>query len=416
MLLFRNKVFTAVTVGHFVIDIFNSMGGVLVTFLSNPLALSTAQIGLALSAYSLLAAITQPLFGWLADKIGSRWLGPGSVTWTISFMALAVFMAQTTHNFMLFMIPFSLAAIGSGAFHPLATMHSTTVVANQAATATGMFFLFGQGGLAGGPVLGGLILDHIGTGGVYVLAFLASPFIVFMAYAMRHTSVQPAPAPAPHSSITQARIAKENLRWGAIAVLALITGLRSWVFLGTVNFLPKMFQDMGWEATAYGLITGAYWIASGITGVIGGNLADRWGRRQVVFITLLLGSVPIYFLPLNNNWLAFTLAIIAGGLLGASHSILIVIAQALLPGRKAFASGLTLGYLFGTGAVAAWGIGTLADIWGLNQVIQAGAGVGVATALLALFLPATRETPEPQAEGVPAQLDRRPLTADRHKN
>ena len=400
MVLFRNKVFTAVIVGHFVIDIFNSMGGVLVTFLSIPLALSTAQIGLALSAYSLLAAITQPLFGWLADKIGSRWLGPGSVTWTISFMALAVFMAQTTHNFMLFMIPFSLAAIGSGAFHPLATMHSTTAVANQAATATGMFFLFGQGGLAGGPVLGGLILDHIGTGGVYVLAFLAIPFIVFMAYAMRHTSIQP--TSLPHNSIGQTQRSKESLRWGAIAVLALISGLRSWVFLGTVSFLPKMFQDMGWEATAYGLITGAYWIASGITGVIGGNLADRWGRRQVVFVTLLLGSAPIYFLPLYDNWLAFVLAIIGGGLLGASHSILIVIAQALLPGRPAFASGVTLGYLFGTGAVAAWGMGALADIWGLNLVIQTGAGIGVATALLALFLPATRETPQPQPEGIPA--------------
>jgi FSR family fosmidomycin resistance protein-like MFS transporter len=410
MLLFRNKVFTAVTVGHFVIDIFNSMGGVLVTFLSIPLALSTAQIGLALSAYSLLAAITQPLFGWLADKIGSRWLGPGSVTWTISFMALAVFMAQTTNNFILFMIPFSLAAIGSGAFHPLATMHSTTAVASQAAMGTGMFFLFGQGGLAGGPILGGLMLDHIGMVGVYVMVFLTIPFLVFMTYAMRHTSVQPAPEPAPHSNITQARIAnKESPRWGAIAMLALITGLRSWVFLGTVNFLPKMFQDMGWEATAYGLITGAYWIASGITGVIGGNLADRWGRRQVVFVTLLLGSVPIYFLPLHDNWVAFVLAIISGGLLGASHSILIVIAQALLPGRRAFASGVTLGYLFGTGALAAWGMGALADIWGLNSVIQAGAVVGVATALLALFLPATRETPQPQAESVPAQQG---LTAD----
>lgn len=159
---------------------------------------------------------------------------------------------------------------------------------------------------------------------------------------------------------------------------------------------------MGWDATAYGLITGTYWIASGISGVIGGNLADRWSRRQIVFITLLLGSVPIYFLPLHNNWLAFALAIIGGGLLGASHSILIVIAQSLLPGRAAFASGLTLGYLFGTGAVAAWAIGSLADVWGLGPVIQAGAAVGVATALLALFLPATREMSQVQPEGIPA--------------
>ncbi|MBI1881794.1 MAG: MFS transporter [Chloroflexi bacterium] len=281
-------------------------------------------------------------------------------------------------------------------------MHSTTAVVSQAAMGTGMFFLFGQGGLAGGPILGGLILDNVGPGGVYGLALLALPFLVYMTYAMRHTSIQPTPSTSARSETGQVAIRRENIRWGAIALLALITGLRSWVFLGTVNFLPKMFQDMGWDATAYGLITGTYWIASGISGVIGGNLADRWSRRQIVFITLLLGSVPIYFLPLHNNWLAFALAIIGGGLLGASHSILIVIAQSLLPGRAAFASGLTLGYLFGTGAVAAWAIGSLADVWGLGPVIQAGAAVGVATALLALFLPATREMSQVQPEGIPA--------------
>lgn len=397
--LLRNKLFMAVTVGHLVIDIFNSMGSVVVTFLSIPMALSTAQIGLALSSYSLLAAITQPLFGWLADKWGSRWLGPGSLAWTISFMALAVFMAQTTHSFVLFMIPFTLASIGSGAFHPLATMHSTNAILSQAAMATGMFFLFGQTGLAGGPFLGGLILDHVGPAGIYTLAALTLPFIIFMAYAMRHTTIRP----AAHSRHDDISLPPVKVRWGAIALLALIAGLRSWVALGTVNFLPKMFQDMGWDATAYGLITGSYWMASGITGVMAGSLADRWGRRQVVCVTMLLGSLPVYFLPLNNSWVAFVLAILIGGLTGASHSILVVIAQALLPGRQAFASGVTLGYLFGVGAVASWAIGSLADIWGLNSVIQAGAGVGVVVALLALFLPSTREAVELQPEGAPVQ-------------
>jgi FSR family fosmidomycin resistance protein-like MFS transporter len=398
MTLFRNKLFLAVTVGHLVIDIFNSMGSVLVTFLSVPMAFSAAQIGLALSAYSLLAAVTQPLFGWLADKVGSRWLGPGSVAWTIGFIALAVFVAQTTNNFVLFMLPFTLAALGSGAFHPLATMHSTTAVVGQAATATGLFFLFGQGGLAGGPFLGGLILDHIGSAGIYGLALLTVPFLLFMAYAMRHTSLRHMHA----ARSEQTGVSQASLRWGAIGLLALITGLRSWVFLGTVSFMPKMFLDMGWSATDQGAIVAVYWLASGITGVIGGNLADRWGRRQVVLVTLLLGSLPVYFLPLYDNWLAFVLAAMIGGLLGASHSILIVIAQALVPGRAAFASGVSLGYLFAAGAIAAWMIGLLADIWGLTPVIQAGAVVGVAAALLSLFLPSTRETPQPQPEGVPA--------------
>lgn len=396
MSLFRSKLYLAVTLGHFTIDIFNSMGPVLVTFLSVPLALTAAQIGLAVGLYQLLAAITQPLFGWLTDKIGSRWLGSISIAWTVGFLVLSVLLAQSG-SFLLFLIPFCLAAVGSGAFHPQGAMHAASTVTGRAATATAVFFLFGQGGLAGGPVLGGLILDHVGLMGIYLLAFLTLPLLLFITYAMRD-------AGAFHSSRPvekQVFMSGQPLRWGAITLLAVLVGLRSWAFLGTVNFLPKIFQDMGWDATAYGSITGTFWMASAISGVLAGGLADRWGRRQVVFITLLLGSIPLYFLPLYNGWQAFPLAIISGGLLGASHSILVVIAQSLVPGRKAFASGITLGYLFGIGAVAAWGIGELADIWSLGSIIQAGAGIGMLAALLALALPTTRELLQSQPERLP---------------
>jgi FSR family fosmidomycin resistance protein-like MFS transporter len=280
-------------------------------------------------------------------------------------------------------------------------MHAGTAIASRAATATAVFFLFGQGGLSLGPVLAGMLLDNVGAIGILALALLTTPLLFFIARAMR--SAVPEIAPKPHRATkTSVTPFQENIRWGAIGLLALVIGLRSWAFLGTVAFLPKLFQDMGWEATAYGLLLSVFWLASGIAGVIGGNLADRWGRRPVVFATLLAGSIPLFFLPINSGWIAFPLAILFGGLGGASHSILVVISQALLPGRKAFASGVTLGYLFGTGAFATWAIGALADVWGLTLVTQASAGVGVLTALLALTLPATREAAQPKTEGLPA--------------
>lgn len=400
MSLIRHKLYLAVALAHFTVDVFSSMGPVLVTFLSIPMALSAAQIGLAIGAYQLIAAATQPFFGWLSDKIGSRWLGSVSVPWTVGFLAIAVFIAQTTNNFMLFLIPFGLAAVGSGAFHPQGAVHAATVVASRAAAGTAVFFLFGQAGLAGGPMLAGLILDTLGPPGIYGAAVISIPVLLFIAYTMLGL---PKPTVPTSSGPAKAKaIEAVQIRWGAIALLTVLIGLRSWFVLGTASFLPKIFQDMDWDAASYGLITGTYWLTSGIAGVLAGNLADRWGRRQIVFGTLFLGSMPLYFLPLSNSWLAFPLTIIAGGLLGASHSILVVIAQALLPGRKAFATGLTLGYMFGAGAVAVWGIGALADVWGLTVVIQAGAGIGLLTAGLSLALPATREAAQPQPEGAPA--------------
>jgi FSR family fosmidomycin resistance protein-like MFS transporter len=242
-----------------------------------------------------------------------------------------------------------------------------------------------------------LILSTIGLAGIYGLALLALPLLLFIFYAMRQTQADLV-IPPPTLTLTPNFI-PETTNWAGIWVLALLVGLRSWAFLGTVTFLPKIFQDKDWTATGYGLITGAFWFASALTGTMAGGLADRWGRRQVVFATLLLGSVSLYFLPLYSGWAAFPLAILSGGLLGASHSILVVIAQDLVPGPKAFASGITLGYLFGVGAIAAASIGALAETWGLALIIQAGAGLGLGSALLALFLPKTRSVSQIQPEG-----------------
>lgn len=398
--LFRKPVFVAVVFGHFTLDIFNSSGPVLVTFLSEPLAWSTAQVGFAIGAYQFFAALTQPVFGWVDDKIGSRWLGAGSVAWTIGFMLVALFLAQQTQSFLWFMIPYVLASVGSSAFHPLGTKHAAETSTERAATGTAIFFLFGHAGLASGPVLVGLILDGIGYSGLYTLALFTIPVLVLMAIALRHTG--PKVTASPTSEVVTSPTIKQTILWGAIIILAVVLSLRSWAAIGTVSFLPKLFQEMGWNATNYGLITGTFWMASAIAGVIAGNLADRFGRRQVVLVTLMFGSLPLYFLPLSDGWMAFTLVILSGGLLGASHSILVIIGQNILPGGKSFASGVTLGFIFGTGAIASWIIGVGADFVGVGPMIQIGTALGLVGAFLAYFLPATKNAVQPQAEGVPA--------------
>ena len=400
MSLLHNKLYFAVVLGHFTIDVVNNIGPVLVTFISIPLGLSPAQIGLAIGAYQFSGSASQPFFGWLVDKFGSRWLGPGSVAWTAGFMTLAVFAVQQSSSFFLFLIPFVLSSLGSSTFHPLGVKHAAEESEPRAATGTGIFFGFGQTGLAAGPILTGVLLSSRGLSGIYLLTFGVVPLIIFLFYAMRHATPDVALATPTVTETT--KVAPTVTDWTAIGVLALLIGLRSWAFLGTITFLPKIFQDLHWSAASYGLITGTFWIASAISGAVAGSFADRWGRRQVVFLTLVLGSIALYFLPLYDTWQAFPLAIISGGLLGASHSILVVIAQNLLPVRKALASGITLGYLFSVGAMAGWGIGAMAGTWRLTALIQVGSGIGILSALLALFLPRTRTVTPMQVEGMPA--------------
>ncbi len=386
--------FFAVTAGHLAIDIFNSMGPVVVAFLRAPLALSAAQVGLAVGSYQFLAGATQPPFGWLADRIGSRWLGPISVVWTIGLVSLALGLATRTGSYGLFLAVFSLAALGSGAFHPQGVMHSSSsAAAGRTATATAIFFLCGQVGLAGGPIMAGYLLEHSGPRGIFALASIALPVGVLMAVGLRDTgrrrdaSVEP-PAAARPAAAAPAPASRHVAR--VVTLLAVILTCRGWVTIGTAAFLPALFQAAGWSPSQYGIVTGLYWLGAGIAGVVGGRVADRWGRRPVVGVATLAGAALLVVLPIARGGWALATALLAGALMGAAHSILIVMAQAYLPVRQGLASGLALGYLFGAGALSSLAIGVLADSWGLARVIQGGAAVGLLAAVLTTFLPPSR--------------------------
>src|SRR5512145_2608471 len=98
-----NRLLWAVNLGHMTNDVFMSMRAML---------LANWQIGLAISAGELVGAISQPVFGWLADKTGGRWLGAGGVVWTASGIMLAMLVVAAGGGFWLMLIPLALAALG----------------------------------------------------------------------------------------------------------------------------------------------------------------------------------------------------------------------------------------------------------------------------------------------------------------
>ena len=381
------RVVWAVTVGHFAIDVFNSMGPVLLAFLQTPLQLSATQVGLGVGLHQFLAGATQPAFGWLVDRVGSRVIGPLSVAWAIVFVCLALVSATTVSSWPLFLLLFALAAIGSGAFHPQGVMHAGTPISGRAATTTAVFFLFGQLGLASGPPLAGLALDLRGPTGIFWLAAVLLPVSVLMIVLMSPRASNPAPPARAQRVVTEQAPSKRDK--GAVPLLAIIFAARAWLFIGTAVFLPLLFKQQGWSSSRQGVVAGLFWLGGGLTGVVAGMLADRYGRRLVVCVTTLLGSILLPIFVMQTGGLAFPLAFVCGGLLGAPHSVLMVMAQALLPMRPGLASGVALGYLFAMGALSSWAIGALADRLGLVPVLQWGAAAGLLVVLLCLLLPSS---------------------------
>jgi FSR family fosmidomycin resistance protein-like MFS transporter len=189
----------------------------------------------------------------------------------------------------------------------------------------------------------------------------------------------------------RATISIRSLPLRAFGILGVVVALRSLAQPGSVTFIPVLFQQKGWSPSEYGAITSSFWIASGVAGVMFGNLADRFDRRAVIAVSLFL-AVPMFFmLPLVDGPVAFLLAILAGGLSGGSHSIIVVLAQDMIPAAKGFASGTIMGFIFATGALGSLLIGTISDQIGLETTFQLVAAATLAASVVALALPAGRQ-------------------------
>lgn len=387
--MFRNRQLMAVVGGHFMIDVLNSTGAVLLAVLAGPLGLSNTQIATAITAYLLIGALSQPLFGLLADRLHGRamLLAAIGVGWMGFFYAL-VALAPTWAMLLPF---FLLAPLGSGLFHPVGTASAALAEPDRASSATAIFFFGGQAGLAFGPLMAGYLTGHFQSMGIIPLAVLAliPSALLFMASGSAAGQAQPA---AGHHA--RPAVARHQIATGMIIAFIALVAIRSSIQQTYQAFLPKLFSDRGWDPTMFGLLAGVFMGAGAVGQVITGNLADRFGMRVTILWPLLL-SVPtglLCFLA-PSTWMIFLACAVTGILVGGQHSVLVVYAQRLLPVKQSFAAGLILGFTFASGTIGTWLSGRFADVIGLQNVMLAITLLGVPAGILGVTLPGRQRVP-----------------------
>lgn len=356
MSLFKDRAFRATALSHLSVDLLNSQQALLLAVLSIPLSLSNSMIGLISTLYSLGGSLSQPIFGVVADRIGTRVVATAGLAWMLIFFSLAYSINGPAA--LMFLV---LAAFGSGAFHPAATAEATqrgrVHLSRMETTATSFFFFFGQGGLFLGPAIGGPLIDRWGPMGLFLLFILILPVGLYMLpkAEWRDTKVDPAEPIRKSNRVT-------TRQWSYILPFILAIFTRSWTQMSMMTFLPKYLQDLGYRPGVFGPISALYMGGSAFGGIAGAWLADRFGNRYVMTASLLLACLPLFFYGMISTTLVLILVtFFAGAFIGASHSIIVVLAQRLLPGKSGVASGLVLGFTFASGSIGALFSGMIAD-------------------------------------------------------
>lgn len=378
----RNRLFLAISTGHTFVDVLNSAFPVILATLALQLGMSNTQLGLAATVFLLGASVTQPLFGYAADRWGSRELAAGGVLWMGSGFALAGLL-DGWPSLLVLMI----AGFGSAAYHPQAVMNARHASGDMAASGTSLFFLFGQFGLGGGPALAGVLLTLTSINAtLFLLAVPAIPVALFLLTSVPRERVLQRDTSSPQETAGGTAL---RFAWPILAAFILMLAFRVIPQASTQTFLPKLMGDAGLSADRYGIALAFFMAGSGIGGVLGGYSADRWSGKGTILLSLALAPIPFWAylqMPLTHPALPLVVGI-AGLLIGAPHSIVVLMAQSMLPGRMALASGLVLGFMFAAGATGSFVTGVLADRIGLEQTLLLLPAVIIVAALCTLPLP-----------------------------
>ncbi len=380
MSLLKDRPFIAAALAHFAVDALNSQMPLLLAVLSVPLGLSNTAIGLVSTIYTFSGSLSQPIFGWLADRIGPRWVATIGVLWMAGAFGLAVNLPGYAPLILLIF-----ASLGSGAFHPAGTMEATLRghrhLSGRETTAPSIFFFFGAAGYSFGPVIGGPILDRWGLPGLALLLLFVVP--MGLNVSLRFASPEKRSKKLIDDSMSMKAPVLDQ-----VIPFVFLTAFRSWTQAALVAFIPKYYNDLGYRPSVYGVIVAMFTAGVAVGGVAGGWLADRYGKRVVAMWTFFLAVIPLTLFPFFSDtvWV-YVILPIAGTLTGASHSIIVVLAQRMMPGKTGTASGLVLGFIFTSGALGTLVSGFQADFAGFNVMFLTLAGFTLLAALLAVRLP-----------------------------
>jgi FSR family fosmidomycin resistance protein-like MFS transporter len=332
-----------------------------------------------------------------------RWLLPASIL--LSGAALALGAQATTYPAVL--MAFGLSGLGVAAYHPEAARKANLASGDRRTTGMSFFSIGGGIGFAVAPAVTLTLVELRGTSGLLMLLY---PTILITGLFLSRIGTAPA---APHRKVEGGPSPHGHDDWRGFGILSGATVLRSIVFYGLNTFLALYFMSRWGQSAAEASRASIVFLGTSIVGtLLGGWLADRFGRREVMRLGFTGGTVLLaVFLSTSDRTWAMALLVPLAVFLFLPTSVLVVLGQEYLPNRVGLASGVTLGLAVSVGGMCAPLLGRLADRYGMGIVVTILLGLlAMAAAQTYALPPVGRQKPARAMDDLDELL---PATADR---
>ncbi|WP_199794937.1 MFS transporter [Paenibacillus faecalis] len=379
------KILLAISFVHLFNDSIQSVIPAIFPILKDNLLLTFTQIGWISFAINFTSSIIQPVIGYAADKRPTPILLPIGMCFTF----VGVFILAYADSYMLVLFSVVLIGLGSATFHPEGMRVAHMAAGLRKGLSQSIFQVGGNAGQSLAPLLTRYVFVPFGQIGALGFTVIAAAGIIVQTYVARWYKGM-LDAGYTFKKGTSARSMDPSRRKSirmATLILVTLVFVRSWYGAAISSYYAFYLMDAYKISIDNAQIYIFLFLASGAVGTFfGGPLADRFGRRNLIMLSMI-GTAPIAIaLPFATPFWAAVLLLVGGFILLSSFSVTVVYAQMLYPGNIGTVSGLITGFAFGMGGVGSLALGGLGDAWGIGNVMIA-VGFLPLLGLLALFLP-----------------------------
>jgi MFS transporter, FSR family, fosmidomycin resistance protein len=380
------KILFIIGLVHLLNDSIQSVIPAMFPILEKSMGLSFTQLGMIGFSLNIVSSVLQPVIGMATDKKPMPYALPLGLTSTM-FGVLGLAFAPS-FEFVILSVLF--IGLGSAVFHPEGSRVAYMAAGPRRGLAQSIYQVGGNSGQALAPLITALILVPLGQIGAAWFTLVAAIAVALLVYiASWYTKKLDFKKLASKAKQTSNKINKgisKDIKVALVLILFLIFA-RSWYISGMTNFYAFYAIDQyGLSIKESQMFLFAFLVAGAFGTFFGGPLADRFGKKNIIFLSMIAAAPLSAIIPFVPSAAAFVLLTVSGFILMSSFSVTVVYAQELVPGKIGTMAGLTVGLAFGMGAIGSVGLGYLADLIGLHMMIIC-VGFLPLLGLLTMYLP-----------------------------
>lgn len=326
------------SLGHFFIDLYSAALGTLQPVLDAKLHLDLTKAGILGGLLVFSASVMQPAYGYLSDRFHTRLFS--GIAPAVAGIFISLFGLATNFGWLIVLV--LLGGCGVASFHPQASARATHGLSGNRGRWMAIFISAGTLGLAAGPVYFSTVLNWLGLERSYWAA-LPAVAITILLLTLLPEHARPAPHLRTHFDWRPLRAV-----WKPLTILYFLVFIRSIIQVVFGQFLPLYLnRERGFSFTAAAYSLTLYLSAGAIGGFLGGHMADRFGGRRVILISMAacLPFAALFFLTTGTTSL-IGLAL-TGLILLFTIPVNVVMAQELVPAQAGTVSALMMGFAWG---------------------------------------------------------------------